>query len=63
MKNISKKDRIKYRKRAVKMVELRALNWSPREIAEALNLSRAMVRKTLAKVDNPGPGSLYEGLK
>lgn len=58
-KNLSDHDIVKLRARARKMLDLQGLKWSQREIAGALNVSRALVVKTLAKVEAAKEGSLY----
>ena len=58
-RNVTRLDEKRLRHRARKMLDLRSLNWSQQEIADALDISRALVRKTLPKVDAATQGSLY----
>lgn len=58
-KNITPIEAVRLRARARKMLDLRSLKWSQREMSVALGISRAMVVKTLSKVDGAEPGSLY----
>ena len=58
-RNVTDLEVKRLRRRAKDMLDLQGIGWSNQKIADALDISRAMVRKTLDRIAASTQGSLY----